>query len=685
MIRTGLGLGLAAVALAAMPGVASAGTKHSVARQWNEEMLNAIRNDYARPTVHARNLYHVSAAMYDAWAAYGTSDQVLHQEKLTASNVAAARNEAISYAAYRILHARFAKSPGADETMPALDALMESLGYDPDSTSTVGDTPAALGNRVAVSVLFHGLNDGANEQGGYANLFYEPINPPLLPDFPGNPDIVDANRWQPLALEWFEDQSGNVIIGGYPDALGPEWGIVTPFSLQPEEASVYHRDGFDYWVYHDPGPPPYLGTETEDYYKWGNEMVSVWSSHLDPADGVMIDISPASIGNSPLPEAHEWAEYYDFYEGGDWGTGYDLNPVTGQPYEEQLVPRADYGRVLAEFWADGPDSETPPGHWFTLLNYVNDHPMFEKRFGGEGDILDDLEWDVKSYVLMGGMMHDVAVSAWGIKGWYDYIRPISAIRHMCALGQSSDPDGPSFNEQGIGLHDGLIEVVTAESTAPGQRHEHLVGFEGRIAVKAWKGPDFIDDPDTDVAGVDWILADYWWPYQRPSFVTPPFPGYVSGHSTFSRGASELMTLLTGSEYWPGGMSAFVASMNEFLVFEEGPSTDVILQWATYQDASDQTSLSRIWGGIHPGADDIPGRQIGQVIGPEAYHHGVKFFNGQVSCPADQNGDRMIDVQDLVAIILDWGPCENCPTDTNDDGAVDVQDLINTITAWGQCD
>ena len=42
----------------------------SVARQWNEALLNAVRSDFARPTVHARNLFHTSAAMYDAWAVY---------------------------------------------------------------------------------------------------------------------------------------------------------------------------------------------------------------------------------------------------------------------------------------------------------------------------------------------------------------------------------------------------------------------------------------------------------------------------------------------------------------------------------------------------------------------------------------------------------------------------------------
>ena len=55
----------------------------SVARQWNEQLLHAISIDTARPTVHARNLFHLSTAMYDAWAAYDpTATQYLHHEKL---------------------------------------------------------------------------------------------------------------------------------------------------------------------------------------------------------------------------------------------------------------------------------------------------------------------------------------------------------------------------------------------------------------------------------------------------------------------------------------------------------------------------------------------------------------------------------------------------------------------------
>src|SRR5262245_42613972 len=68
----------------------------TVARIWDEQLLHAISVDTARPTVHARNLFHLSAAMYDAWAAYdATASQYFHHEKLSAADVESARNEAI--------------------------------------------------------------------------------------------------------------------------------------------------------------------------------------------------------------------------------------------------------------------------------------------------------------------------------------------------------------------------------------------------------------------------------------------------------------------------------------------------------------------------------------------------------------------------------------------------------------
>ncbi len=473
-------------------GVAAA--EQSIARQWNEELLDAIRIDFARPTVHARNLFHVSAAVWDAWAAYDrVAGTYLHHERAWQStsdpgDVRLARAETISYAAYRILSSRFATSPGADRSLPTFDAKMDELGYDRGFTSTLGDSPAALGNRIAQTVLEFGAKDNANEAGGYANLHYEPINPPLLPALPGNPDIVDPNRWQPLVLDFFVDQAGNPFFDGVPEFLSPEWGQVDPFALSPSDLTVYRRDGFDYWVYHDPGPPPMLDGPEEEYYKWGFEMVLVWSSHLDPEDGVMIDISPGTIGNSPLPDPADYAAYYDFFNGGDSGRGHPANPVTGKAYEPQLVPRGDYARVPAEFWADGPDSETPPGHWFTIANYVSDHPLTVKRIGGRGPTLDDLEWDVKVYLTLGGAMHDCAIAAWGAKGWYDYVRPVSATRYMGDLGQATCffcEFQPSYHSNGLRLYPDYIEVVTEESAGAAGRHSNLdPGDAGKMAALA---------------------------------------------------------------------------------------------------------------------------------------------------------------------------------------------------------
>ena len=616
----------------------------SVARRWKEVLLESIRNDFARPTVHARNLFHVSGAMYDAWAAYAEVEAtwLLGRERAGThcafesladpSDADAARREAMSHAAYRLILHRFADSPGDKLIRRNADALMGYLGFDAsfDATdyATTDSAAAALGNHVAACYIAFGLADGANEADGYANQAYEPVNPALEPAKPGNPDIVDRNRWQPLKLEVAIDQSGNTV-DPEPAFIGPEWGSVVPFALAETDLTTYDRDGWEYKVYHDPGPPPAFDGSLADQYQWNFALVAAWASHLSTTDGVTMDISPASVGNiddAVYPTQFEsFDQFFDLREGGDPGEGYEINPATGEPYAAQVVPRGDYARVLAEFWADGPDSETPPGHWFVIANEVNDHPSLARRYRGGGVELDKLEWDAKLYFVLGGAMHDVAVTAWGIKGFYDYIRPISALRAMADLGQGSDPDLPAYHIDGITLIDGLIELVGADDPLAGDDGEHV----DKIKLYTWRGHDVVEDPETEVAGVGWILAENWWPYQRPTFVTPPFAGYVSGHSTYSRAAAEVLAAFTGDDYFPGGMSGFEIRRNEFLVFEDGPTVDLRLEWARYRDAADQCSLSRIWGGIHPPADDIPGRLIGREVGLDAFELADRYFRDEI--------------------------------------------------------
>src|SRR5438552_15953332 len=119
----------------------------SVARRWDEALLDAIRRSLPNPPVHARNLFHVSVAMWDGWAAYdSTASGYIFKEKphVDPCDIAAARNEAISYAAYRVLTARCIKAAGAAKSLPEFADLMDVLSYPTATTTPAGASPAAV-------------------------------------------------------------------------------------------------------------------------------------------------------------------------------------------------------------------------------------------------------------------------------------------------------------------------------------------------------------------------------------------------------------------------------------------------------------------------------------------------------------------------------------------------------------
>ncbi len=701
-------------------------TTHSIARLWNEALLIGVRNDLARPTVHARNLWHQSALAYDAWAAWAIPSSVGPQTWLLGDTIGqficpwipgeaieneserkSARERSISYGSYRLMLHRFENAPRLQRILTHLHSQMEQLGYDTAFYSTDYTTgnlehdAGALGNYLAEQYIAFGLQDGAFEEINYQNTYYNPVNWNLVMDEPGNPNMFFPNRWQPLQLLEFIDQSGNEGTNVSPDFLSAEWGNVQPFAMDAGDTAVYSRLGSEYTVYHAaPSPPiidPAQDSDLENDYKWGHSLVSLWSSHLDPQDSVVWDISPGASGLSGfLPTNIEEAREYYQSESGviqapNATPGHPINPHTGEPYASQEVFRGDFTRVLAEFWADGPDSETPPGHWFTLLNYVNDQEALVRRWRGNGEELSLLDWDVLGYFAMGGAMHDAAISAWSNKGWYDYVRPVSAIRWMADRGQSSDPEQPNFDGAGLPLIPGKIELITSDDSEElrGSDNEHL----HELKVMAWRGPDYIAVPALNKAGVGWIRAREWWPYQRPTFVTPPFAGYVSGHSTFSRAAAEVLCLLTGDDYFPGGMGSFPIEANEFLVFEDGPSEDFELQWATYRDAADQSALSRIWGGIHPPQDDFPGRAIGQVVGIDAFllaeSYAFPLLVDPTNCAGDFNTDQVRNLYDLLLLLVHFGESTSgggnvapATLDLDSDGMISTSDLLGLLTVWG---
>lgn len=593
---------------------------YSIARNWNERALEGIRMDTPHPPAQARNLFSFAACMYDAWAAYDTNAVgFVYRGKHTASDIAAARREAISYATYRMMLERHAFSRTATNQETANPAFMTALGYDPNNDSRDSNTPAGVGNAIydAVSAWF--LNDGSRQtngtpyplanppvpypdypagQGGYAY-----VNPPMNPFLPGitdgtNNTVVDVNHWQRLIVANSVDQNGfpQPPLQRY---MGAQWQGVRPFALS-------RTDPTKPWI--DPGPPPFLGGQRDAEFKSNVVAVIRFSAELTTEDGVTVDISPATVGNNSL--------------GANDGHGYAANPVTGLPYQPNVVPRGDFTRCLTEFWADGPTSETPPGHWNSIANHVADDPLTVKKIGGTGPVVDDLEWDVKVYFALNAALHDAACAAWSVKRYYDGWRPISAIRYLAVNGQSSDPSLPSYNTNGLPLVPDLIELVTEETTASG-RHAGLT--PGKIAVHCWPGQP--EDPLNESSGVRWIHAEDWMAYQKNTFVTPGFPGYISGHSTFSRSAAEVMTAITGTRWFPGGLGTYRLTR---LVNELGPTQPVTLQWASYFDAADQVGLSRIWGGIHPPVDDFAGRQVGALCGQGAWALAQKYFDGSIA-------------------------------------------------------
>ena len=662
----------------------------SAAREWNEQLLAAIRINLPNPPAHARNLHHVSVAMYDSWAAYDPSAVgYIYNEKIlplpgTPALIEAARHEAISYAAYRVLRARFVTPvpapAGAAVTSANIDAKLTALGYSVGTAQaavTNGTTPAELGKRIGQAILTWGASDGFS-QTTYPQAYNSAVNPNLLtvtiqdpnnpppatitivpramsvlgnngegppsqPNMPlgvGFPLIAntaqaythdaDPNYWQPLALSAQVSQNGIPIPAGVQAFVGVQSLATTPFSLT-------RTDPVKPWI--DPGGPSRLSTPgnpsaTDAGYKAGAMDVLRKSAKLN--DQTLIDISPGAFGNNPL--------------GTDTGTGFAVNPVTNLPYAPNLVKRGDFARVIAEFWADGPNSETPPGHWHVLANEVSDDPLTVKRIGGVGPVVSDLEWDVKTYFSLAGAVHDAACAVWSLKRYYSGPRPITMIRYMGTTGQSSDNSRPSYNSQGLPLETDVVEEITNDTAAVGGKHENVWnlytnGYEsglahlGEIVVYSFPG-EGRNNPAaqlppvaaTTLNSVRWMLAKDWLPFQRKTFNTPAFPGYASGHSSFSRASAEVLTLLTGSPSFPGGFHHHTVAANSMQI-DLGPSVAVDLQWNTYYDGADQAGQSRRWGGIHPFEDDFSARIIGSQVGKSAYALAQKYWTGTIAAEA----------------------------------------------------
>jgi hypothetical protein len=316
-----------------VPAVAS---DRTVVVEWNNALLQAVRDTSFAPVLAARALAITHTCMFDAWAAY---DAKAVGTRLGGSlrrpvkeRTAANKAKAVSFAAYRALTDLFpAQQAGV------FDALMARLGYDPLDTSVDVTTPSGIGNVACQAVLAMRHDDGSNQLGDrnggapYSDYTdYTPVNTPT--------ELIDPNRWQPLL------NPDGVTAQKF---LTPHWRLVTPFALSAPDQ---------------------------------------FAPELDPA------------------ALHPGATYTE-----------QVDEIVS--FSANLTDRQ---KMIASYWADGPRTETPPGHWNLFAQYVSRRDRHS------------LDKDVRMFFALGNALLDASIAVWDCKVAFDYVRPITAVRFLYA-------------------------------------------------------------------------------------------------------------------------------------------------------------------------------------------------------------------------------------------------------------
>ncbi len=469
--------------------------------KWDEQLLNTIRAYPAQtgPTIASRALGVLHTATYDAWAAYDPVAKVTRpdgpKQQPSSANTIANKSKAISFAAYNVLLDLF-----PDGSFPATgphtspNVLMASLGYSPSDTTG----PATVGNQAATAVLKYRHNDGSNQLNGYADTTgYTSFNK-------WN-DLKDRWRWQPQCM-----LTGAAAAKNPPPALPRD-----PTKTCP-----------------DTSPPTDYALQVATTPQWGKIIPF----------GAIAAAQQRVIGPRKNPD----------------GTCCTTADTIKAYNETSGLENDDVARVKADYWADGPKSEFPPGHTAVFAQAIS------RKYGFS------LDKDVQMFFALGNAVMDAGIASWAQKFKYDFVRPVTAIREQ---------------------------------------------YKGQM-IKSWLGPG---------KGFGLVPADQWIPYQQLNVVTPPFPEYPSGHSTFTgAGAIILRSYLNSDNF---GAYVTIAKGNTRIEPGVTPAAPVTLYWSTFTFAADEAGMSRRYGGIHFYTGDTDGRLLGDLTGRASLSQATSFIKG----------------------------------------------------------
>lgn len=484
----------------------------SLVSVWNELGLEAIRAGAPVPTEITRAMHMAHSAMYDAWAAHEDDAAGAYFDgEATGPDTLEDREIAVSFAAFRTLSEVF------PDYVAEFEAFFVSLGLDPSDVSTDPSTPEGIGNLAAMAVISARENDGANAANDFADTTgYVPQNSDDITE-PG----FDPNAWTPLRVPngTVTDANGIPIVTDDPSSytvqvpISPHWGTVDPFAIGPVE---------DYL----PPAPPQLGDFTE--YTDFTGKVSTGDQAYRDQFGVLVDISAG------------------------------------------LTPEQ---KVIAEVWADGPQSSTPPGHWNEIAQEIAVREGY------------DLGEEVKFFFALNNALFDTSIATWGTKYIHDYVRPQTAIRHLFDGEEIESWAGPNQGTQTINGEDwNPYQSVTFVTPAFPEFTSGHSGFSYAAAtiIEAFTGtPTLYDGVSTGVFDVD------------------------------EDGETDLIGEFNTDE----------------LVFEDYDGPTISLRWDTVWEAAAEAGLSRLYGGIHIKDGDLYGRQLGTEVAQDVWAASTALFTG----------------------------------------------------------
>jgi hypothetical protein len=176
--------------------------------------------------------------------------------------------------------------------------------------------------------------------------------------------------------------------------------------------------------------------------------------------------------------------------------------------------------------------------------------------------------DVKMYFLVEAVAMDAFIAAWDAKMFYDFARPYALV------------------------------------------HDY---YQNQL-IKAWGGPG---------KGIVEINGKEWKPYSPDSFLCPPFPSYVSGHSCVSGGCAEALRLFTGNDSFNSEVQLVPGALTE----PENTADMVTLKFPTFTETANMAGFSRVLGGYHIQADNIEGLTLGRKVAGSVWKKYTAHISG----------------------------------------------------------